>query len=753
LGYFYLINIFLLLAFLVDLFLCAFVLFKKRNDEVAASFAFITFNVALWTLGILAFRITKNLNTALFWNREFILTASLIASGGVHFSFIFPNKPKTLSLAKKLAIYIPNAIIFCMLFVPGCLIEDIVVRDWGKESILGSWYIYYGLYFTSYMLWTFRNYIKSYMSTTGATRLQIKYVIMATLISVVFGAYFNLYLILRGNYRYIWVGPYSSFIWAFIITYAIVTYRLMDITVVVTRGGVLVGTYAFIIGVPALVASVARHWLIVSMGRQWWVPPLGLFAGLALVGPFVALFIIRKIEAKQREKELRAEEHLERTGQGMIEIDSVERLVKLIPRYLTQFYHSALGISITHATIFLLDKDKGEYVLKSTSGTRRISLDKALPEKENPFYIWFNKIVPLINEKRFVKRRELDVLQREDIDFWLKEERLLRLGDYIKPTLTELKKLMVELKAVLCVPSFYQEGLLGFLILGEKEKGLFTGQELALFFRLARYAALAIRSAQLSQDLQKAYTSVAQADRLSSMGQLAASFAHEINNPVAIVISGIELSLIALRQDLLKAQTLGEKEKVIKYAEDKLEKIKSESFRIAHIIERILGYVRAPMGDFTSVGLEELIDATLGLVEHPLRQKKIDVVKEIPKDLPMIRGIAGELQEVFLNLFNNAIEAMEGKPSGNIGISARTLGNEAEMVEIKVSDTGCGIPRENLRKIFDFLFTTKLQGTGVGLSVVYNMIKKHNGTIDVESEVGKGTTFSIRLPVWKGGGS
>jgi len=72
-------------------------------------------------------------------------------------------------------------------------------------------------------------------------------------------------------------------------------------------------------------------------------------------------------------------------------------------------------------------------------------------------------------------------------------------------------------------------------------------------------------------------------------------------------------------------------------------------------------------------------------------------------------------------------------------------------VEIKVSDTGCGIPRENIRKIFDFLFTTKLQGTGVGLSVVYNMIKKHNGNIDVESEVGKGTTFSIRLPVWREG--
>jgi len=748
LGYFYLINIFLFLAFLVDLFLCAFVLFKKRNDEVAASFAFITFNVALWTLGILAFRITKDLNTALFWNREFILTASLIASGGVHFSFIFPNKPKTLSLARKLAIYIPNAIILYLVFVPGFLIEDIIIRDWGKESILGSWYIYYGLYFTFYMLWTLRNYIRSYLSTTGTTRLQIKYVIMATLISVTFGAYFNLYLILCGNYRYIWVGPYSSFIWASIITYAIVTYRLMDIKVVITRGGVLAGTYAFIIGIPALVASVGRPWLVGVMDRLWWVPPLGLFAGLALVGPFAALFLIHKIEGKQRERALRAEEHLERTTQGMIEIDSVQRLVKIIPRYLTQFYYSALDIRITHATIFLLDKDRGEYLLKSTSGTRKISLERTLPEKENPIYIWFKKIVPLIIEKRFVRRRELDVLQREDIDFWLKEERLLRLGDYIEPSLMELKKIMVELKAVLCVPSYYQEGLLGFLILGEKERGLFRPQELSLFFRLSRYAGLAIRSAQLSQDLQQAYASVAQADRLSSMGQLAASFAHEINNPVAIIISGIELSLATMREDLLKAQSVEEKEKIVEYTEDKLIKIKDEAFRISHIIDRIMGYVKAPMGDFTSVRLEDLIEATLGLVEHPLRKNQINVVKEIPKDLPKIRGIAGELQEVFLNLFNNALEAMEDETPGSINILARAFGNP-EVVEIKVSDTGGGISPENLRKIFDFLFTTKLQGTGVGLSVVYNIIKKHDGTIDVESEMGKGTTFTMRLPMWK----
>ena len=725
-----------------------YVYFKNRKAPINRIYSLLSLASGLWSLGYFGAITSSNKQVALLCSRTMHGVAAFIPALYLHFIFILLNLPKD-KVRKKLNVtYLISFILLSFIPTP-LFINNIAPKfifNWYSEA--GPIYTPFTIYFFIWIVYAIVILFRGVAISAGYKLLQLRYILIASIIGFTGGG--TTFPLVYN----IPIPPFGILLFAFyplIIAYAIIKYRLMDIAVVITRGGVLAGTYAFIIGVPALVASVAKPWLVGAMGRLWWVPPLGLFAALALVGPFVALFLIRRIEAKQRERELRAEEHLERTGQGMIEIDSVERLVKLIPRYLTQFYHSTLDISITHATIFLLDKDRGEYALKSTSGTRRIYLDRSLAEKENPIYIWFKKIVPLIIERRFVKRRELDVLQREDIDFWLKEERLLRLGDYIKPALIELKKLMVELRAVLCVPSFYQEGLLGFLILGEKEKGLFRPQELSLFFRLARYAGLAIRSAQLSQDLQQAYASVAQADRLSSMGQLAASFAHEINNPVAIIISGIELSLRAMREDLLKASSLEERAKAVEYTEDKLEKIKSEAFRISHIIERIMGYVKAPMGDFTSVRLEELIEATLGLVEHPLRQKKINVVKEIPKELPQIRGIAGELQEVFLNLFNNALEAMEGETSGAINISARRLSNNPEMVEIKVSDSGCGIPPEDLRKIFDFLFTTKLQGTGVGLSVVYNIIKKHGGAINVESEVGKGTTFTIRLPFWREG--
>jgi len=719
-----------------------FVFTRNKKSKVYTSFLFLTLSVFIWQLGTFLLLLAPNTNQALFWCRFVYIGAIFIPVTTFHFVTTFlglRNQGKYVLLSYLLGIFIFLPLSRTKYFLP-----SVYQYFWGYWFRAGILHPLFLLFFAILLLLSFYSLFLGFSrEKLPIERTRRKYLFIGLLIGYV-GAVDYL-----PNYG-IEVYPFGHLaviICVLTIAYAIVAYRLMDIAVVVTRGGVLAGTYAFIIGLPALVASVARPWLVGIMDRLWWFPPLALFAGLALVGPFVAMFLIRRLEAKQRERELRAEEHLERTAQGMIEIDSVDKLVKLIPRYLTKFYYAHLDVVITHATIFLHDKDRREYVLKSTAGIGRISLDRALPEEENPFYIWFKKIVPLISEKKFVKRRELDVLQREDIDFWLKEERLLRLGDYIKPSLMELKKLMVELKAVLCVPSFYQEGLLGFLILGEKEKGLFSGRELALFFRLARYAGLAIRSAQLSQDLQKAQAAVAQQDRLSSMGQLAASFAHEINNPVAIIIAGIELSLRAMREDLAKAESLEDKEKVVKYAEDKLEKIKDEAFRVSRIIGRIMGYVRASTDDFASLSLNDLVEATLGLVEHPLRQKQIEVVKEIPEDLPRIRGIAGELQEVFLNLFNNAIEAMEGVTAGTIKILASTLGSNPEMVEVKVSDTGCGIPKENLRKIFDFLFTTKLQGTGVGLSVVYDTIKKHDGTIGVESEVGKGTTFTIRLPI------
>ncbi|MQY66217.1 MAG: two-component sensor histidine kinase, partial [Clostridia bacterium] len=127
----------------------------------------------------------------------------------------------------------------------------------------------------------------------------------------------------------------------------------------------------------------------------------------------------------------------------------------------------------------------------------------------------------------------------------------------------------------------------------------------------------------------------------------------------------------------------------------------------------------------------------------------INVTKDIPQDLPKIKGLGVQVEQVFLNMIINACEAMVGK-KGEITVSARVGSDNPDRIEVAVADNGCGIPQENLKKLFDLFFTTKgSQGTGMGLSLAYRIIKDHNGDIDIESEVGKGTRFTVSLPIWE----
>jgi len=139
----------------------------------------------------------------------------------------------------------------------------------------------------------------------------------------------------------------------------------------------------------------------------------------------------------------------------------------------------------------------------------------------------------------------------------------------------------------------------------------------------------------------------------------------------------------------------------------------------------------------------------LSLAQYQISMGAVSINKTIPQDLPKIKGIGVQLEQVFLNMIINACEAMAGK-KGELGISARVASENPDRIEVTLTDNGRGIPKESLKKIFDIFFTTKgPQGTGVGLSMAYRIIEDRNGDIRVESEVGKGTTFTVSLPIWE----
>ncbi len=225
---------------------------------------------------------------------------------------------------------------------------------------------------------------------------------------------------------------------------------------------------------------------------------------------------------------------------------------------------------------------------------------------------------------------------------------------------------------------------------------------------------------------------LAQADKLSSIGLLAAGVAHEINTPLAVISSYAQMLAKQLRGDVRLGPVL--------------DKITQQSFRAAEIANGLLNFSRTSTTEFRSTNLNQVIRDTLSLLEHQFKTAQILVDLNLADELPPIHGNPGKLQQVFLNLLLNAKDAMPG--GGRLRVA--TLANSH--VEAMVSDSGSGIAPEHLKRIYDPFFTTKnrqgdMRGTGLGLSVSYGIIQEHAGKIHVESAVGSGTTFHLEFPL------
>ncbi|MDI6775800.1 MAG: ATP-binding protein [Syntrophales bacterium] len=229
-----------------------------------------------------------------------------------------------------------------------------------------------------------------------------------------------------------------------------------------------------------------------------------------------------------------------------------------------------------------------------------------------------------------------------------------------------------------------------------------------------------------------------QSSKLASIGELSAGIAHEINNPLAII--GEEAGWM---QDLLRRPGLKELEGIGEFR-DSLREICQQAGRCREITHKLLSFARKMESVVKDVELNRLIEEVVSMREREASLNNIKFVKNYQKDLPLIYSDPSLLRQVFLNLINNAIDALQ--KGGEIKIE--TVLDGENPVEVKIGDTGVGIPRENLKKIFDPFFTTKApgKGTGLGLSICHGIMEKLGGRISVTSQVGEGTVFTVYLP-------
>jgi two-component system NtrC family sensor kinase len=250
------------------------------------------------------------------------------------------------------------------------------------------------------------------------------------------------------------------------------------------------------------------------------------------------------------------------------------------------------------------------------------------------------------------------------------------------------------------------------------------------------------RIAKVDQEKNMMDEQIIETGKLASVGELAAGIAHEINNPVAIMVE--EAGWI---EDLLEEEEFKENQNITEF-QRALKQIRTQGKRCKEITYKLLSFARKTDARVHEVKMNELLEELVALSSQRAKFSNVTIHTDFQQNLPSMKGSQSELQQVFLNLINNALDAME-KRGGKLDISSRSENNQ---IIVEVVDDGPGIPQANLGRIFDPFFTTKPvgKGTGLGLSICYGIVKKLGGEIDVHSMVDVGTTFRVALPLPNG---
>ena len=236
------------------------------------------------------------------------------------------------------------------------------------------------------------------------------------------------------------------------------------------------------------------------------------------------------------------------------------------------------------------------------------------------------------------------------------------------------------------------------------------------------------------EEKERTQKQLIQAEKLAALGIVAAGIAHEVKNPLAIIIQGVEYLRTSTGSDALLI--------------DVVERINKSAFRADSIIKGLLSFTRQMPIQPEPVDIQPAIEETLSFIEHQLKLKHIKIIKQFPAELPKVTIDLNQIKQVFLNVFLNSVEAMQD--DGTIIISTDLVENKSggQHLQVIIADTGHGIPKDKIEKVFDPFYTTKdgPGNAGLGLSIARGIIDKHHGTVRIESEAGKGTRVIIRLP-------
>ena len=695
------------LAFTMNLTLCLVVLSSKPKNIAHKLFACFVLSFATWNMGELIMISSLNPIHAIFGVKVIFVGLTFAPLFFLHFSFVFPLKKKS-EWAKGFKL-------FLLYLVPLALVVTFFLTfriDIERFKELRNVF-YYGLLFEEPLTfliflglialfsgigiyWGIKNLIQSLRTTRiHKQKLQIKYLIFGIVSMAIVGTIINLsnYFLKLGWPIFFLASLYSILV-SFFFAIALIKYRLLDIHLLI-RGGILYSSVSglilaiYILIIKNIGEAISQR----AYGRSLLVESALILALVFMLQPFqrkVGDWIDRFFYMER----VRFRTKLSEFSRTLTELVDLEEVARTTVHYITQTLH------VDSVAFFFLKNEVDEY---------RPIFGAPLHDE-----------MKYSSQHPFVKRIESN---GRTVDL-----------EHLRESQGEVEEIeeLIERDWVVVSPIFLKERMLGFILLGKKRSDKdYTVEELELLEAFSNQAALAISRALIYRDMSLKDKQIMQAEKMAAIGELAAGIAHEIRNPLGIITGSAET--------VRKHEDQKIREEMISY-------ILEESKRINGLVSTFLDFARPKEPKLMSCDLREVLEKTLLLLSPQAKTLGVEIKKEIPQKPLHVSIDPDQMRQAFTNLGVNALEAM---PNGGI-LKVMVLENARDKVLVRFSDTGKGIPKEVQTKVFDPFFTTKDGGTGLGLPIAHRIITHHGGDINVEGGEGKGSTFTIALPLVKG---
>jgi len=635
----------------------------------------------------------------IFWGRMSFASSGVIPAAFLSFALLFPKEQRGLSAIRLFLLGVPS-LLFIALSFTNLIISSLLS---GPQMFkYGPLHPFFSIYLIGYILVGFVFLIASYKKAMGIVRLQIKYCLSGMFLATGFGVITNLFLPMTGVSRFNWLGPAFTVIMVGLTAYSIVKHRLMDINIVFKKGTTYILLLMFLF-VPSF--------LLILVSQKIFFDKISyLFSAVIVALLFLITILFYRIKP-QTEKAVEQilfkklydyRETLAEFSKAMVSILDLQSLSNKIIETISQ------TMGVEKASLFLWNEEKGSYSLFESKNIKMTDSSPQLP-KDNPLPRYLQKV--------------REIIIREELAKWAHA-----------PELNDVVNGMSLLEAEVSIPFISKGQLIGMINLSHKfTKDIYSHEDIELLSTLANQTAVAIENARLYEDLKRSKSYIRRADRLASLGTLTAGLAHEIRNPLVAI-----KTLTQLLPDRLDDEEF--RDQFLKIASGEVD-------RISSLVNELLDFARPSDPKLKFEDINTILDGMILLVSTETKKKQINILKNYASDLPPAQIDREQIKQVFLNVLLNAIQATP--ENGRIMVKTRAFmkpGGES-YAQIEFADTGCGIPGEHLEEIFNPFFTTKSTGSGLGLSISHQIVQDHRGYIDVESQLDKGSSFFINLPV------